>query len=195
MKSRISTAGVLFAALAVLLAGSAQAAPVTYGDDGGDSLGNRASMDIVAVRYDVRRVDKDGPLSLVVEMELNEPPEGVLADYEAGAQSEDCGTVWATYRTGTTAKASVFGSGPSGSFNVGCGSPAGVYGSTGTWLDAEFVIEGSTLRWSIALGALPRQLRSGSTFRRLRAFARIAESATSIGYPADEASTDQTWSY
>jgi len=192
---RISTAVVLFAALAVLFAGSAQAAPATYADDAGDSFDGRASMDIVAVRYDVRRVVDAGPLSLVVEMELAEPPEGVLAYYIAGAQSEGCGTVWAVYSTGTTAKAPVFGSGPRGKFNVGCGSPAGLDGSTGTWLDAEFVIEGSTLRWSIALGALPRELRSGSTFRRLRAFARIAESATSIGYPADEASTDQTWSY
>jgi len=194
---RISTAGVLFAALAVLFAGSAQAAPATYSDKSGDSLDTRASMDIVAVRYDVRQVDNAGPLSLVVEMELAAPPERVLASYDTYAQTADCGTVSTHYGTGTTAKVSVFGSGPGGAFHVGCGSPADVYGSTGTCLDAEFVIEGTTLRWSIALDGLPEQLRRGSTFGKLRAYARTSEptNPSHTGLPMDYASTGQSWSY
>jgi len=192
---RISTAGVLFAALAVLFAGSVQAAPFTFVDAAGDSVDRRASMDIVAVKYDVRQVDDAGPLTLVVEMKLAAPPEGRLVYYTAAVQSDDCGYVLTTYVPGTAYVA--LGSAPA-YFRTGCGSPPNVVdGSTETFLRAEFRIDGNTLRWSIPLAKLPKELRGGSTFNELGAATRIVEPVNGFltGLLIDQASTDQSWSY
>jgi len=198
MKSRIPTAVVLFAALAVLLAGSAQAASTTYTDPAGDSLDRRASMDIVAVRYDVRRVDKAGPRSLVVEVKLAAPPEAQIGDYEVRAQVKGCGFVSARYSPGTALHPAI--DSRTAWFQMACGSRGNVYGSTYIARNAEFQIEGNTLRWSISLDELPEQLRHGSTFRELRAFAKIPEGVVGPAFPVDpwvmdQASTDRTWSY
>ena len=186
MKSRIPTAVVLFAVLAVLLAGSAQAASTTYTDPAGDSFDGRASMDIVAVRYDVRQVDKGGPLSLVVEMELAAPPEGALASYVTDARSDDCGAVRTSYGTGTAA-INVGGSGPRGYFYLGC---------TDTSVRAEIGIDGNTVQVSIPMDGLPKQMREGSTFRGLKASALLTQANwTGAGHPVDKASTARSWSY
>jgi len=181
---RIPTAGVLFAALAVLFAGSAQAAPFTYADAAGDSSDRRASMDIVAVRYDVRQVDKAGPRSLVIEMKLAAPPEARLALYEVLAQADGC-RFNAFYRPGAAVAAIGF---PSAWVHTNCNS-------TITLLPAEFRIDGNTLQWSIAMDELPEWLRHGSTFSGLAATARICDPVGNGGPVVDQASTNTSWSY
>ena len=189
-----------FSALALLLAGTAQAAPFAYADDPGDAMDTRASMDIVAVRYDVRQVNKSGPPSLVVEMELAAPPEGQLVSYEIRSQVEGCGYFQASYQPGTIWAAAT-GAGTA-SFFMECGSPADPTGSSATLLYTQFRIDGNTLRWSAAMDSIPKELRSGVTFSELRAFTQIAEpfmgifgSGNDLPLPMDEASTDKTWSY
>ncbi|HUR50118.1 MAG TPA: hypothetical protein VMY88_11410 [Acidimicrobiales bacterium] len=197
---RLRNAALVFAALALLFAGSAQAAPAAYSDDAGDSLDTRPSMDIVGVSYDVRQVNKSGPPSLVVEMELAGPPEGQLASYETRAQVEGCGYFQTSYAPGTLF-VSALGSSPA-SFFMECGSAPDSTGSTATLLDAQFRIDGNKLRWAIAMDSIPKELRGGTTFSELNAFTQIAEPVSGIfgtgsdlPLPMDEAATDKTWSY
>lgn len=192
------------AALAIGLAGSAQAAPITYADDSGDSVDARPSMDIVSVTYDVRQVNKSGPPSLVIEMELAAPPESQLVSYETRAEAAGCGHFDASFAPGTVFTAAL-DSAPA-SFWIGCGSPPDETGSTSTLLDAQFRIDGNVLRWSLAMDGIPKELRGGTTFSDLHAFTQIAEPVLGIdgsGYvlgapgplPIDTAATDKTWSY
>ena len=197
---RVRNAGLLFAALAVLFSGSVQAAePFSYGDDKGDALDGRASMDIVSVTHDIRQINKSGPPSLVVEMELAAPPEAQLASYEIRAEVEGCGFFQASYTPGTAWSAAV-GSAPA-SFFIECGTPADATGSTATLMDAQFRIDGNKLRWSGALDSIPKELRSNTTFSDIYSFTQIAEPFMGINgtsdanLPIDEAATDKPWSY
>lgn len=205
--NRLRSAVLVFGAIALLLAGSAQAAPSTYADDQGDSVDARPSMDIVSVTYDVRQINKGGPPSLVIEMELAAPPESQLVSYETRAEASGCGHFDASYSPGT-----VFVTGldsAPGSFWIGCGSPPDETGSTATLLDAQFrIVDGKVLRWSLAMDSIPKELRNGSTFSDLHAFTQIAEPVLGIDgtgtspvegqkgpLPIDSASTDKTWTY
>lgn len=195
----IRTAGLLFAALAVLLAGSARAdAPLKYADDPGDALDGRASLDIVSVTYDLRQVNKVGPKSVVIEMELGAPPEGQLASYSARAEIEGCGFFDASFRPGSV----VFGTAgiPPADFFIACGASG-----DSEILDAQFRIDGNVLRWSIALDGLPKEARTGKV-KSLNSFTQIAEPATGImgtgdldvadgPLPIDAAASDKTWSF
>ena len=202
--NRIRSAALVAAALALLFAGSAQAAPVKYSDEKGDAVDARASMDIVSVTYDVRQVNKSGPPSLVIEMELAAPPENQFVSYETRAEASGCGFFEASFTPGTVFVAGL-DSAP-GSFWIGCGSPPDETGSTATLMDAQFRIDGNVLRWSAAMDGIPKELRSGSTFSQLHAFTQIAEPVMGIDgtgnvlgedgpLPIDTAATDKTWTY
>lgn len=197
---RFRIAGLILAVLAVLSAGSVQAGgELKYGDEAGDALDGRASMDIVSVTHDVRQINKSGPPSLVLEMELAAPPEAQLASYEIRANVDGCGFFQASYTPGTAWGAGV-GSAPA-SFFIECGSPADSTGSTATLLDAQFRIDGNTLRWSGALDSIPKELRSNVTFTDIHSFTQIAEPFMGINgsadanLPMDDASTSKAWSY
>ena len=196
----VRTALVVLAALAVLSAGSVRAAEsLTYSDDKGDALDGRASMDIVSVTHDIRQINKGGPPSLVIEMELAAPPEAQLVSYEIRANVDGCGYFQASYTPGTAWTAAV-GSAPA-SFFIECGSPPDSTGSTATLLDAQFRIDGNKLRWSGALDSIPKELRKNVTFTDINSFTQIAEPFMGIngtsdaGLPIDEASTSKAWSY
>lgn len=199
--SNIRKAGFVFAALAILMAGSAHASQsLTYEDEAGDSLDGRSSLDIVSVTYDVRQVNKGGPPSLVVEMELAGPPDGQLVSYETRAEAEGCGYFWTSYAPGTVFTQAL-GSAPA-SYFMECGSPPDGTGSTATLIDAQFRIDGNTLRWSVALDSIAKELRSGSTFTSMEAYTQVAEpvfgifgTGSDLPLPIDEASTDGAWTY
>lgn len=195
---RLRNAALVFAALAVLFAGTAQAAPLTYADDPGDALDGRASMDIVRVTHDLRQVNKTGPQSLVFEMELAAPPEAQLASYFVMTEIEGCGSFYASYRPGAV----VFGAAgiPGAGFYHSCAD------ADGAILNGSFRLDGKVLRWALALDSLPKDQRASLTLGGLQAFSQIAEPATGIigtGWldgnhaPAkiDAATTDKTWSY
>lgn len=200
--SRIRKAGLVFAALAVVMAGSARpAGPLTYTDDAGDALDGRASMDIVRVTHDLRQVNKAGPPSLVFEMELAAPPESELVSYYVMSEIEECGSFYASFRPGSVVFGAALAIAPA-DFYHSCGDGPG----DGAILPAVFRIDGNVLRWAVALDSLPKAQRGGLALTDLRAFTQIAEPATGIigtgwldGTPAplpvDTASTDKTWSF
>ena len=197
---RLRPAALVFAALAILFAGSAQAAtPLTYSDEPGDALDGRASMDIVRVTHDLRQVNKSGPPSLVFEMELAAPPEAELASYYVMTEIEGCGRFYASFRPGSVVFGTALGIAPA-DFYHSCAD------ADGAILDGSFRVDGNILRWGLALDGLPKDQRAGITLSSLQAFTQIAEPATGIigtGWldgnhaPAkiDAATTDQTWSY
>ena len=197
---RTRLAAVLIAVLALLSAGPARASAFSYTDAEGDALDARASMDIVSVTYDIRQVNKAGPPSLVVEMELAAPPEGQLVSYETRAEAEGCGYFTSSFAPGTAWSAAT-GSAPA-SYFMECGSPEDSTGSTATLIDAQFRIDGNTLRWAVALDSIPKELRGGTTFTEMSAYTQVAEpvmgifgSGSDLPLPMDEASTDASWTY
>lgn len=193
---RLRTAALVFVALAVLFAGSAQAAPpLKFADDAGDALDGRPSQDILSVSFDKRQMNKTGPQSLVFELELAAPPESQAATYGIRTEIEGCGYFQAQYRPGGVVYNQLgFGT---ADFATECADPA--------LLPAQFRITGNILRWSIALDSLPKDYRSG-IIGAIDAYTSISEPATGflgtadldIGpgpLPIDLAETDQTWSY
>jgi len=199
--NKLKALGLIFVALSVLSAGSAQAgAALTYADKKGDALDGRASMDIVRVTHDMRQVNKTGPPSLVFEMELAAPPQSQLASYFVMTDIEGCGRFYASYRPGAV----VFGALGIGSadFYHSCGDGPG----DGAILSGAFRLEKNVLRWSVSLDSLPKAQRASLKLGGLQAFTQIAEPATGIlgtGWldgthaPAkiDSATTDKTWSF
>ena len=196
--SHLRKVALLFAALALLMAGSAQAAgPLTYADDEGDSLDGRGSMDIVSITYDMRQVNKSGPPSLVVEMELAAPPETQLASYTADADIEGCGYFQASFRPGSLVFGAALNVAPA-DFFIECGGSG-----EPEILPAQFRIDGNVLRWSLAVDGLPKSVKAGGTLGGLNAYSQIAEPITGVMGSAavgpagatDSASTDKTWSF
>lgn len=188
---------VVLAAAAVFLSGAGvrAAGPLKYTDDVGDALDTRASMDIVSVTYDVRQVNRDGPPSLVVEMELAAPPEVQLSTYNTQATVPGCGFVNTNFTPGTVL-VTALDAGPA-DFFVECGDDG-----ESAVLPAQMRIQENTLTWSIALDGLPKILKAGGTVEEIRAITQIAEPATGIfgsgdpgPLPIDEASTDNKWSF
>lgn len=196
--NRLRHAALVFAAVAVLFAGSAQAAAaLTYTDETGDALDGRASMDIVRVTHDLRQVNKTGPPSLVFEMELAAPPESQLASYYVMTEIEGCGSFYASYRPGAVVFGALDIAGAD--FYHSCAD------GDGAILSGNFRLEKNVLRWALATDSLPKDQRTSLTLSSLQAFSQIAEPATGIigtGWldgthaPAkiDAATTDKTWS-
>jgi len=191
---RIPTAGVLFAALAVLFAGSAQAAPATYADDAGDSFDGRASMDILRVTIDKRQVNRTGPKSLVFELELAAPPETQLATYGIRTVMEGCGAFQAQFRPGGLVWRA--GGARAAEFWTGCVT---------RHLPANFKVDGNVLQWTIPLEGLPKDHRAGE-LGEIRAYTSASEPVTGFygtgnyedidgPLPIDFATTDKTWRY
>jgi len=192
MKSRIPTAVVLFAVLAVLFAGSAQAAgPLTYADDKGDALGGQASMDIVSVTFDTRQVNRTGPKSLVFELELAAPPETgthVVTTYMIRTVMNGCGFQSHLHRDSAYSHDAFF--------YMRC---------LDLFLPAEVTVDKNVVQWTISLNELPEGHRKGA-LGSIRASTSIDEPVLgyfgtgSIGWaegprPIDLATTKKTWSY
>lgn len=187
---RLKLVALVFVVVSVLAAGSVQAAPFSYTDDAGDALDGRASLDIVKVTHDLRQVNKAGPPSIVVEMELAAPPESVAVSYGVNMEIPGCGSFVAAYRPGAVVYEALGIA--SADFYVECSDE---------FLPATFRIEGNVLRWAIAIDGLQAKYRSGK-LENLNAFTEIADPAmgetgtAEAGLlPVDAAATDQTWSY
>ena len=195
---RIRTATLLCVALAVLFAGSVQAAaPLTYADARGDALDGRASMDILRVTIDKRQVNERGPKSLVFELELAAPPETETSSrlgttYGIRTVMEGCGPFQAyLHRRGSAWFEDAF-------IYMGCLG-------RDSFRPATVTVDKNVVRWTISLNHLPDRFRTGA-LGRIRGFTSITEPVT--GYygtgniqsedgplPIDLAATDQTWSY
>ena len=190
---RIRTATLLCVALAVLFAGSVQAAaPLTYADHRGDALDRRGSMDILRVTVDKRQVNRTGPKSLVFELELAAPPETQLATYGIRTVMEGCGAFQAQFRPGGLVWRA--GGARAAEFWTGCVT---------RHLPAEFKVDGNVLQWTIPLNHLPQE---AGELGEIRAYTSASEPVTGFygtgnyedidgPLPIDFATTDKTWSY
>ena len=179
---RIRTATLLCVALAVLFAGSVQAAgPLTYTDAKGDAVGGRASMDIVSVTIDKRQVNERGPKSLVFELELAAPPE--------------TGPQLTTYGIRTVINGCRFYA----HFHRDSASDAFLYmWCRQRFLPAEVTVDKNVVQWTISLNELPEGYRTGA-LGSIQASTSIDEPVFGYfltGGPVfDLATTDKTWSY
>lgn len=188
---RNHAAAALIAALVVLSAVPARAAqPLTYEDEAGDTLDGRDSMDIVRVTHDLQQVNKSGPPSLVVEMELAAPPEDMAVRYVVSTEIPGCGSFTATYRPSAVVYEA-----------AGIASADFYLSCEDEFLPSQFRIDGNVLRWAMAIDGLPGKYSSGK-LEGLSASTDIVDPATGEQgtgqegvLPMDDASTDQTWSY
>lgn len=200
--------GVLFVAVAALMAApSAIAASpkLDLVDEPGDSLGGLASLDIVAVSFEVKKVKpRDPGPSLVITMTLAAAPETKAAKYMVLGQIPDCGTFQADFSPGTVFS-TVAGTSPT-TFFIGCGDNS----TTGTavLIDVRTDVKGPVITWAIAVDSLPKDVRKGAKITSIRGITSFAEPVTGIygngntdtgglieGVPNDEVRTDKEFTF
>lgn len=200
MRKRLGWLGLVL--VAGLLIGGAlpvrAATALSYDDPAGDALDTRASMDIVKVTYDIRQINKSGPPSLVVELELAGPPEAQLATYDIQSTAGESCFVDAGFRPGTVVTQA--GLIPAAQFYLGCNGD-------NAFVAAKSLIKGNVLTMSIAMDSLPKPIRELGVLSELYAFSMTAEPAVGLygnGYidlignlptPTDSATTDQTFKF
>ena len=155
-------------------------------------------MDIVKVTYDVRQVNRTGPPSLVVELELAGPPEAQLATYDMQSAAGDSCFVHAGYRPGTVVTQA--GLIPAAQFYLGCNGD-------NAFVAAKAAVKGNVLTMSLAMDSLPKGVRDVGELSAIYAMSMISEPAAGLygnGYidgpgnlptPTDSASTDKTFKF
>ncbi len=186
------------AAVAVLaLIAPAHAGSFSYTDPA--DMPASGGLDILSVTYSTLGKGKGKayvPSTLVASMTLSAAPvKQAGVGYEVAAQVEGCGDVVFSYTPGTVASA-VLGE---ALLFLGCGGAADPTGSDSQILTPKFDITGSTLTWSMALKALPKQVRAGAVLTQLQSLVDVVEPAfgTRLLEAApgllDTATSDRTW--
>lgn len=199
----------VLAALAVTVAAfsaPAEAKPFSYDDAKGDMP--VAGVDIVSVSYATqgttttskvrgRTVRTYTPTHLVVTLALADAPvEQPGLRYKVEATVEGCGTFALSYAPGTVYSGLI---GPSTLF-LGCGGSDPV-GGEGQILFPKFAKDGSKLTWTMALKAMPKNVRAGAVFAGHNASVDVVEPVLGVqgseetGGPAliDTATGSGTW--
>jgi len=192
---RLLTPVALLAVLAVIA--PANAGTFTYTDPA--DMPANGGLDIRSVTYSTLGKGKGKayvPSTLVASLTLSAPPvDQAGVGYEVAAQVEGCGDLIFSYTPGTVASA-VLGE---ALLFVGCGGAGDPTGSDAQILTPKFAVTGATLTWSMALKAMPKQIRAGAILDSLVSRVDVVEPAFGTrpvgAAPAllDTAMTDQTW--
>lgn len=204
MRRTLALAAVATAVLA--FAAPADAKPFTYTDPKGDMP--VAGVDITAVTYattgtttsrrvGTRVVKTYTPTHLVVTMALaDKPVEQPGVRFKVEAQVQGCGVAAFSYAPGTVYAGLV---GPATLF-LGCGGSDELSGYSQI-LMPKLAVSGNRLVWTLAIKALPKNVRVGATFTDLNASIDLVEPVLGVqgseetGGPAlvDAAATKATW--
>jgi hypothetical protein len=177
--------GVLIVVAAALLAtppASAASPKLDLPDPAGDSLGAQASLDIVSVSLESKKLKaRDPGPSLVITMKLAAPPMAVGARYVLSGEIPECGHFDATYAPGTLYSKIV---GTEGAIFLGCGDPGGVAGGSLLIL-GHVSVKGPVITWTIAVDSLPKDVRAGGSIGEIQGYASLVEPVFGLQGPHD----------
>jgi len=173
---------------------------LSVGDPAGDAIDTRASMDILNIAFEVKKVRATDPKpSVIVSMKLAAPPEKQLASYTIWATIPECGEFSVDYAPTTLIKTVPSPRSPADAFI--CTGSSGATDSLSLFSPKFAVSKDNTMTWTIALDSFPKAARAGGTLTQIHAETQIAEPVEGIlgnaalGLPTDDVATDKEFTF